>query len=192
MDTQNINHLNISLSINKITNDKVTNDASENDASENDALENDALENVIDTETNDTINPPTIDNVLNNESENYKKEPWCRLDKTTKIAKINFYVNNKVTQMHNLTPAETKTLTTYLVRCLDKEKLQRVKEVDYKKDCGTITNIPALYFEKTSRKFTLKRCEKRMNTLKSLSKPKKSKKSKKPKMKTQDIPNKAE
>jgi hypothetical protein len=78
------------------------------------------------------------------------------------------------------------------VRCLDKEKLQRVKEVDYKKDCGTITNIPALYFEKTSRKFTLKRCEKRMNTLKSLSKPKKSKKSKKPKMKTQDIPNKAE
>lgn len=190
MDAQNINHLNISLSINKITNDKVTNDKVTNDEDKvtndddkvtNDdksANDNDKSEKVIDAETTDTVDPPTIDNVLNNESENYKKEPWCRLDKTTKIAKINFYVNNEVTQMHNLTPAETKTLTTYLVRCLDKEKLQRVKEVDYKKDCGTITNIPALYFEKTSRKFTLKRCEKRMNTLKSLSKPKKSKKSK--------------
>ena len=198
MDTQNINHLNISLSINKITNDndKATNDKATNDKSANDddksANDDDKSANDDDAETTDIVDPPTIDNVLNNESENYKKEPWCRLDKTTKIAKINFYVNNEVTQMHNLTPAETKTLTTYLVRCLDKEKLQRVKEVDYKKDCGTITNIPALYFEKTSRKFTLKRCEKRVNTLKSLSKPKKSKKSKKPKMKTQDIPNKAE
>jgi hypothetical protein len=202
MDTQNINHLNISLSINKITNDKVTNDKITNDEVTNDKITNDEvtndkitndkITNDVDVETTETVDPPTIDNVLNNESENYKKEPWCRLDKTTKIAKINFYVNNEVTQMHNLTPAETKTLITYLVRCLDKEKLQRVKEVDYKKDCGTIKNIPALYFEKTSRKFTLKRCEKRMNTLKSLSKPKKSKKSKKPKMKTQDIPNKAE
>jgi len=184
MDTQDINHLNISLSLNKITNDKVTNDKVTND--------DDKSANDNDAETTDTVDSHTIDNVLNNESENYKKEPWCRLDKTTKIAKINFYVNNEVTQMYNLTPAETKTLIMYLVRCLDKEKLQRVKEVDYKKYCGIITNIPALYFEKTTRKFTLKRCEKRMNTLKSLSKPKKSKKIKKPKMKIPDITNKVE
>ena len=64
----------------------------------------------------------------------------------------------------------------YLIACLDKVKLQRVKDVDYRKDSGEIINIPSLYFDKSTRKFTLKRCDRRVSTLKSLSKPKKKKK----------------
>lgn len=169
MNQPDINLDNISLNINnKITNEVATNEVATNEVA-------------TEVATNEVATEVTIDSLLNNESANYKKEPWCRLDKTTKISKINYYVNNKLREKYGLTIIEIKLLREYLIACLDKEKLQRVKEVDYKKDLGMITNIPSLYFEKTTRKFTLKRCEKRLNTLKSLSKPKKSKKPKKTK-----------
>ena len=164
MNTQDINLGDISLSINKEI-PTITESA---------ATESAATDTIFQTE-----NSNTIDYVLNNESNNYKKEPWCRLDKTTKILKLNTYVNDIVKQKYKLSLHETETLTSYLVGCLDKEKLHRVKEVDYKKELGTITHIPSLHFEKTKRKFTLKRCDKRINTLKSLSKPKRAKKPKK-------------
>ena len=171
MNTSDINLDNISLNINnKTTKEEIT-------------KEEITKEEITKEETTkEEITAISIDSVLNNESANYKKEPWCRLDKTTKISKLNIYVNSKLQDKYGLTVVEANNLTKYLVACLDKEKLQRVKEVDYKKDLGTITNIPSLHFEKTTRKFTLKRCEKRINTLKSLSKPKRSKKNEKHKI----------
>jgi hypothetical protein len=160
MNAQDINLANISLSVNN----KKDVAAKENKKSVTDTVE-----------SSDIVETATIDNVLNKESVQYKKEPWCKLDKTTKILKLKEYVNNHLKNKYILNTTEVEKLTTYLVSCLDKVKLQRVKDVEYKKDVGNIINIPSLYFDKTTRKFTLKRCERRVNTLKSLSKPKKRK-----------------
>ncbi|NBO70125.1 hypothetical protein EBV26_06510, partial [bacterium] len=42
------------------------------------------------------------------------------------------------------------------------------KDVVYDKTTGTITSIPCLIYHAGFKKFTLKRCEKRQSTLKSL------------------------
>lgn len=49
-----------------------------------------------------------------------------------------------------------------------------MKDVHCDKSTGKILSIPTLNFNSTTRKFTLKRCEKRVSTLKSLGKGKKS------------------
>ena len=89
--------------------------------------------------------------------------------KTIKIKKLDDYVA-KIASEHILTPAESLSLRKYLATSLDRKKLQRVKDVIYDKTTGSIKNIPSLHFNTTTRKFTLKRSEKRVSTLKSLGK----------------------
>ena len=69
-----------------------------------------------------------------------------------------------------MTPPEAQSLKKYLAISLDRKKLQRVKDVLYDKALGSIKSIPSLHFNTTTRKFTLKRSEKRVSTLKSLGK----------------------
>ena len=114
----------------------------------------------------DTIN---VDILLDKERKLNKKEPWSKLDKTVKIKKLDDYVS-RVTDEHSLTPLEAQSLKDYLASSLDRKKLQRVKDVIYDKALESIKSIPSLYFNTTTRKFTLKRSEKRVSTLKSLGK----------------------
>ena len=113
---------------------------------------------------------------LNKESELTQNEPWSKLDKTIKLQKLNDYVDI-IAKGHSLSALEIKQLKRYLSNSLDKKKLQRVKDVCYDKQTGIIKNIPCLHFNTTSRKFTLKRSDKHVSTLKCLA-PKKRKSSK--------------
>ena len=63
---------------------------------------------------------------------------------------------------------EYQLLLLFFRDCLDKKKLQRVKDVNYNKDTGEIKDIPALCFNKPSNHFTLKNLDKRVSTLKGL------------------------
>ena len=108
-----------------------------------------------------------IDKFLESECKASKTEPWSKLNKTIKIGKINNYIETLVGE-NNLSSEEVLELKEYILNCLDKKKLQCVKDVIYDKTTGSIKNIPCLIFNKTSRKFTLKRSEKRVSTLKSL------------------------
>jgi len=110
-----------------------------------------------------------VDILLDKERNMNKKEPWSKLDKTVKIKKLADYVA-RVTEEHSLTPLEAQTLKKYLTTSLDRKKLQRVKDVIYDKALESIKSIPSLYFNTTTRKFTLKRSDKRVSTLKSLGK----------------------
>tara|TARA_Y100001958_G_scaffold159515_1_gene161391 strand:- start:5708 stop:6262 length:555 start_codon:yes stop_codon:yes gene_type:complete len=112
-----------------------------------------------------------IEKILENESIMSKKEPWNKLDKTIKIKKISSFVDNILSTKHSLSKKETADIKEYLVKSLDRVKLQRAKDVDYTKETGKIKSIPNLIFNEKSRKFTLKRCEKRQSTLKSLGNP---------------------
>jgi hypothetical protein len=125
---------------------------------------------------NNSFETTKIDNVnsfLEKESKNNKTESWNRLDKTMKIKKLSAYVDDVVTVENSLSETEAGDLKRYLIDSLDKKKLQHVKDVCCDKVTGDIVSIPTLHFTSNIRKFTLKRSEKRVSTLKSLGKGKK-------------------
>ena len=130
---------------------------------------------------NNSINTTTInskqaniDMFLDKESKLNKSEPWNKLNKTAKITQLNEYVDLISTE-HKLSVEEVDVLKGYLTEGLDKKKLQHVKDVQYDKVTNKIKLIPCLHFNPVTRKFTIKRQEKRVSTLKSLGtgKPKK-------------------
>jgi len=69
---------------------------------------------------------------------------------------------------NELNDQELDHLGDYLRGCLDKKRLQKTAEVNYNKEEGFIESINGLTFDKKRRKFTLKKSEKRVSTLKSL------------------------
>ena len=113
-----------------------------------------------------------LDKFLESEKNNNVNEPWCKLNKTIKTKKI-FEFIEKYKSEKNLDQEEEKLLTAFLKDCLDRKKLQRVKDVVYDKTNGTIKEIPALAYTKANKHFTLKNIDKRVSTLKSLA-PKKA------------------
>jgi hypothetical protein len=126
-----------------------------------------------DSNVNANNNLSNLDIFLENEKNNNINEPWSKLDKTLKIKKLlNYAENYKVEK--NLNEDEYKQFSLFLKDCLDRKKLQRVKDVIYDKTTGVIKDIPGLFHNKIKNHFTIKNIDKRISTSKSLA-PKKLK-----------------
>jgi hypothetical protein len=109
-----------------------------------------------------------IDTFLEKERSQNKEDQWVKLDKTMKIKKITAFVETYSID-NNLNDKDKASLQDFLSHCLDQKKILKTKDVVYDKVNGVITNIPCLLYTPTlTKKFTLKRCEKRQSTLKSL------------------------
>lgn len=108
-----------------------------------------------------------LDKFLESEKINNTNEPWCKLNKTIKTKKLVDFVEKYKTD-NNLDNEESKLLTIFLKDCIDRKKLQHVKDVVYDKTNGSIKEIPALTYTKSNKHFTLKNIDKRVSTLKSL------------------------
>tara|TARA_B110001450_G_C17529487_1_gene444057 strand:- start:228 stop:716 length:489 start_codon:yes stop_codon:yes gene_type:complete len=121
-----------------------------------------------------TPNTENIEIFLRNEKESNKSKPWSKLSKSTKLKKISQYLI-AYSEEKKLNEAQTKELKIYLIKCLERKKLQRQKDVIYDIETNIIKSITSLIFNKTTNKFTLKRSDKRTSTLKSMA-PKKIKK----------------
>lgn len=115
----------------------------------------------------DIVTNPNIDDILENEKNANKSDPWNKLDKSAKIGKLKEYAIRHG-KKENYTDDEITTLYQFLISALDQKKLMRAKDVVYDKVSGGITSIPCLIYHAGFKKFTLKRCEKRQSTLKSL------------------------
>ena len=118
-------------------------------------------------ETKSSNNLMNLDKFLEDEKNNNKNEPWCKLDKTIKTIKLLEYVE-EYKKTNQITEEEEKLLIAFLRDCLDRKKLQRVKDVIYDKATGTVKDIPGLVYTKGTKHFTLKNIDKRISTLKSL------------------------
>lgn len=118
-------------------------------------------------ETNTNNDMANLEKFLEDEKNNNINEPWSKLNKTIKTQKIIEFVEQYKTSK-NLNEDEKKQLLHFLKDCLDRKRLQRVKDVVYDKTTGTIKDIPSLFYNKTSKNFTLKNETKRVSTLKSL------------------------
>lgn len=118
-------------------------------------------------ETKSSNDLSNLEKFLENEQNNNKNEPWCKLDKTIKTKKIIEFI--EVYKVNNeLDTEESGLLLTFLKESLNRKKLQRVKDVIYDKENGQIKDIPALQYTKASKHFTLKNIDKRISTVKSL------------------------
>ena len=119
---------------------------------------------------------PNIDNIeafLEKEKEANKKKPWSKLSKASKLKKISEYVI-QYTDENKLTEEQSVELKKYLTQCLNRKKLQRMKDVVYDITTNKIKSINGLTYNKVKNKFTLKVKDKKTSTLKSLA-PKKNK-----------------
>ena len=101
-----------------------------------------------------------IDSLLENETRRNKSDPWNKLGKTSKLKVIHEFVDNELTVLHSLTAAEAAEVKVYLSQCLDKKRMQHVKDVVYNKELGKLTTIHQLLFNTGIRKFSLKRVDK--------------------------------
>jgi hypothetical protein len=109
-----------------------------------------------------------IDDFLEKERTQNKEDQWVKLDKTMKMKKVSAFVETYASD-NVLCVKDKNALSEFLTCSLDQKKLLKTKEVLYDKVTGTIKSIPCLVYCPTSvKKFTLKRCEKRQSTLKSL------------------------
>jgi hypothetical protein len=118
-------------------------------------------------ETKTANNLSNLDKFLEDEKQNNKNEPWCKLNKTIKTKKlIDFAEIYK--KDNNLDEIEEELLLSFFKDTLDRNKLQRVKDVNYDKVNGVIKDVPGLHYVKTTKHFTLKNMDKRVSTLKSL------------------------
>ena len=108
-----------------------------------------------------------IDAMLETEKKNMNSEPWNKLDKRLKIQKLHAYAE-KYGKENSLPMKEVKGLKTFFSTCLTKDKLSKVKDVDYNKETGVINNIGGLAFNLTTRAFTIRNLDKKVSTLKSL------------------------
>ena len=127
-------------------------------------LSNSTYNNLSPRETKDVNN---INEFLEKEKQTHTNELWSKLDKTIKMQKIRVFIENYST-INNLTAKESKNLLSFLTASLDQKRLSKAKDVIYDRENGVIKSIPCLLFNQVSRKFTLKRCEKRQSTLKCL------------------------
>lgn len=109
-----------------------------------------------------------IDFLLEREKQNNKKEGWNKLDKTIKIQKLHGFAE-KYGKENSLSAKEIKSLKLFFTECLEKNKLQKTKDINYDKETHEIISMPVLFFNTINRNFTLKNLDaKRVSTLKSL------------------------
>jgi hypothetical protein len=109
-----------------------------------------------------------IDALLEREKQHNKTETWTKLDKTVKLQKLLKYTD-KYANDNQLGDGEIKKLKQFFSECLEKNKLQKTKDVVYNKETKEIVNIPSLHFHSSNKNFTLKVLDaKRVSTIKSL------------------------
>ena len=119
----------------------------------------------IDSQRGGTEN---IDKYLEQEQNKKKNiKPWSKLEKSTKLKKIYSYIENLYDKF-KMTELEKKELKKYMRTCLERKKLQRIKDVIYEINTGEIKDIPRLTFNEKNREFILRKIDKKGSTLRNL------------------------
>lgn len=119
-------------------------------------------------------NNNTLSKYLEDETSANQKENWSKLDKTQKVKKLLTHVE-LLEKKYTLSDEEVNKCKKYLLKCLERKALSKVKDVLYDKDKGIINSIPNLQFDNTNRVFALKKDEKHISTVKCLPQENKSK-----------------
>ena len=126
--------------------------------------------NIFNNSEND--NSQTLDSFLENHKPVVKVKSWSQLNKMEKMRKLNKYVDS-ISSEYDLTSKDIEDMKQYLKKCLNRNQLTRIKDVQYDKKTGIVTKINGLHIRKgkvdgKERRFTLKNVDKKDSTLKNL------------------------
>ena len=108
-----------------------------------------------------TPNTNNIEKFLEKELEANNNKQWTKLGKGAKLKKINEFIIT-YSDEKKYGEEQRKKLKRYLLSCLERKKLQKTKDVEYCIKTSKILSIPALTYNDSSRKFTLRKNEKKM------------------------------
>jgi hypothetical protein len=109
-----------------------------------------------------------VDLMLESEKRHNKSDTWNKLDKTAKLQKLHAFAE-RYARDHGLPTKPVSDLKTFFIGCLEKNKLQKTKELVYDKELREIVSIPSLFLNAATNAFTLKITDtKRVSTLKAL------------------------
>jgi hypothetical protein len=111
-----------------------------------------------------------IDNFLESEKATNNTEQWCKLNKGVRLEKLTQFAS-EYAKKNSFSHEDELLLINFFRDCLDKKKLNKVKDVVYNKITGNITDVPLLVFNKGTKSFTLKKVVKNTTTLKVRSNP---------------------
>jgi hypothetical protein len=126
--------------------------------------------------TEDVVeNINNIEQFLTNEKKQNKNKPWNKIGKTKKIKIINEFIKT-YSKTKKLSKIKTTALKNFLSNCIDRKKLQKIKDVNYNKEKEIINEIPNLNYNENTKKFFIRKNEKKMSTLKHLAPKSKKKK----------------
>ena len=106
--------------------------------------------------------------MISNDVQVKKNESWNKLDKTQKSLHINKFCL-KLKLEYNLSQDEFNETLKYLNKCIERKFLNKAKDIIYDKENNQIINIPNFIFLNDTRKFYLKKDDKHVSTVKSLS-----------------------
>ena len=100
---------------------------------------------------------------------------WNKLTKINKKNKLYQYAETYAVE-NTYNANDLKMLKMFFLKTLDKGKLNKIKEVNYNVETQEIVSIPGLFFNQTTKNFTLRNMDpKHVSTLKSLPSPKNTK-----------------
>ncbi len=124
----------------------------------------DISENIIEINEKQDNKPVTPEKTSN--------PTWNKLNKITKKNKLYYYA--EIYAMENKYNAnDLKMLKMFFLKTLEKGKLNKIKEVQYDINKQEVLSIPGLFFNQTTKNFTLRNVDpKHVSTLKSLPSPK--------------------
>jgi|UniRef100_A0A6C0IJ25 hypothetical protein len=118
----------------------------------------------------------TLEDDANNAIKLKPPPTWNKLDKISKKNKLFCYAEKYAIET-KYNASDLKMLKMFFLKTLEKGKLNKIKEVNYSVETQEITSIPGLFFNQTTKNFTLRNMDpKHVSTLKSL--PSKSEKQK--------------
>ena len=112
-------------------------------------------------------NITNIEKFLTKDKEVHKNKPWSKLNKGTKIKLLTNFAD-EYQKKNEINDKEKKQLIQYLKLCLERKKLNKKQDLVYDKENFKIISINNLIFNKTKNRFTLKKQDKRISSLKSL------------------------
>ena len=106
----------------------------------------------IKSNVENTIN---IDSILEKEMKNNKKNSWNKLGNSEKVFLFKQFAIEYCSK-NNLNDTIKDNLISYFLKCLERKKLNKIKDVNYDTETQRIRSIPNLIFDSSKQKFTLK------------------------------------
>lgn len=140
--------------------------------------------------SNSKISEEVVENInnielfLSKEKNQNKNKPWNKIGKTKKIKIINNFIKTWSAK-NNYEKSKTASLKMFLLNCIERKKLQKIKDVNYNKESEIIIDVPNLSYNENTKKFFIRKTDKKLSTLKHIAP--KSKRRKLKKKKTEKV-----